>query len=579
MNVVRHLFKVVLFLVRVAKGIRHARGAVALAVLAGVVSGVANTGLIVLINSALNGGPAQRVNLIWGFVGFCLLLPATRVVSNALLTRLSANALLELRLQLCRRILDARLRVLEEVGAHRPLAALTDDIPMISGALVSLPLLFMHTAIVIASCVYLAWLSWALFLLVLACIVVAIICYQIPLTKASHYFRLFREEWDSLVKHFRAVTDGAKELKLHRQRRRVFFDEVLRPTTTSLARFHVVGSDIFTVASSMGSIMIFILIGLVLFGMPSVATYSQEVLAGYVLTLLYIMVPLEVILNRLPDINRASIAVEKIERLGLSLTGDMTPEAPTDEPRAEPKEISLELVGVSHTYYLEKENADFTFGPIDFTLQSGELVFLIGGNGSGKTTFAKLLAGLYIPETGNIRLNGQPVTDQNREDYRQLFSVVFSDFFLFDSFLGLSSPGLDEQARVYLSQLQLDHKVQVKDGALSATELSQGQRKRLALLTAYLEDRPIYIFDEWAADQDPVFKKVFYIDLLPELKARGKTVVVISHDDRYYYVADRIVKLDYGKIESDCDVDKPLLPSVPTEMPQVFTAVDNRLAR
>src|SRR5207249_2754344 len=160
------------------------------------------------------------------------------------------------------------------------------------------------------------------------------------------------------------------------------------------------------------------------------------------------------------------------------------------------------------------------------------VVFLIGGNGSGKTTLAKLLMGLYPPESGAIYLDSQPITDSSREAYRQLFSVVFSDFYLFEQLIGLVSPGLDARARDYLVQLQLDRKVQVEHGILSTTALSQGQRKRLALLTAYLENRPFYIFDEWAADQDPVFKELFYTKILSDLKARGKTVLVITHDDK-----------------------------------------------
>jgi putative ATP-binding cassette transporter len=153
------------------------------------------------------------------------------------------------------------------------------------------------------------------------------------------------------------------------------------------------------------------------------------------------------------------------------------------------------------------------------------------------------------------------VTDENRDWYRQHFTVVFSDFFLFDSLLGLEAPQLDDKAREYLVKLQLNHKLEVKEGVLSTTQLSQGQRKRLALLTAYLEDRSIYLFDEWAADQDPTFKQLFYHSVLPELKARGKTVIVISHDDHYYDVADRLIKLEDGKLEYDRDqleVRKPL---------------------
>ncbi len=133
----------------------------------------------------------------------------------------------------------------------------------------------------------------------------------------------------------------------------------------------------------------------------------------------------------------------------------------------------------------------------------------------------------------------------------EYFSVVFSDFYLFDALLGLRGADLDARATRYLMELELDDKVQIRDGAFSTTALSQGQRKRLALLTAFLEDRPIYVFDEWAADQDPHYREIFYRRLLPDLKARGKTVLVISHDDRYYHLASRIIRLEYGKVGVD----------------------------
>jgi putative ATP-binding cassette transporter len=218
-----------------------------------------------------------------------------------------------------------------------------------------------------------------------------------------------------------------------------------------------------------------------------------------------------------------------------------------------------------HNYPSEEKDEGFMLGPIDLTLRPGELVFFIGGNGSGKTTLAKLLLGLYAPEAGEIRLDGAVITEENRDHYRQLFTAVFSDFYLFDSLLGIETPQLDEQALGYLKRLQLTQKVQVNDGVLSTTNLSQGQRKRLALLTAYLEDRSIYLFDEWAADQDPLFKQVFYYELLPELKAQGKTVLVISHDDRFYEVGDRIIKLEYGKIV----YDQPVVPALAEPAVQV----------
>ena len=212
---------------------------------------------------------------------------------------------------------------------------------------------------------------------------------------------------------------------------------------------------------------------------------------------------------------------------------------------------TLELSQIVHTYQSGEADHLFTVGPINLTLESGELIFIVGGNGSGKSTLAKLITGLYIPESGELRLDGNPITDANREWYRQHFSTVFSDFYLFERLISSEDLTLDAQAQKYLKKLELDRKVSVQDGQISTTALSQGQRKRLALLTAYLDDRPIYLFDEWAADQDPLFREIFYTQLLSELKQRGKTVLVISHDDHYFHVADRIIKLDYGRIESD----------------------------
>jgi putative ATP-binding cassette transporter len=253
------------------------------------------------------------------------------------------------------------------------------------------------------------------------------------------------------------------------------------------------------------------------------------------------------LLDLLPIIARGRVSLRKVEELGFSLAPAATDLA--DGPPAAPFR-QIELAGVIHSYMSERDEKEFTLGPIDLTFKPGELFFLVGGNGSGKTTLAKVLAGLYTPTKGEIRIDGQRVDAGNLDWYRQHFSAVFSDFHLFEALLGLRpiEGNFDRTVKSYLTRLQLEHKVQVTNGVLSTTSLSQGQRKRLALLAAYLEDRPAYVFDEWAADQDPEFRELFYRSLLPELKARGKAVLVISHDDRYFDLADRLVKLDYGKV-------------------------------
>ena len=220
-----------------------------------------------------------------------------------------------------------------------------------------------------------------------------------------------------------------------------------------------------------------------------------------------------------------------------------TDTAPAPEP--------IELRGVEYSYISMEDEKTFSLGPIDLKIGVGELIFVIGGNGSGKSSFVKLLAGLYVPAAGAISLGGRSVDDSNRDDYRQNFTVVFSDYHLFRDLYGIPARSLDEKADQYLQSLRLSEKVSIENGKLSTVKLSQGQRKRLALLTAFLENRNIYLFDEWAADQDPVFKHVFYHDILAELKARGKTVIVISHDNHYFDIADRVVRFDNGRIVED----------------------------
>jgi putative ATP-binding cassette transporter len=541
--------KMIYFLLRYSREIKYSRSILILAMLTGMVSGLINTALLALINYALNNrGPAVP-KLVLGFIALCLVLPITKLVSEVLLLRLTQGVMLDLRLHLSRRILSAPLRLLEELKPPRLLASLTEDIPNVTNAIITLPLLCMHSTVVMGCLIYLGWLSWPVLLCVLGFMIVGILSYQLPTMKALSYIKKGREEWDSLVKHFRAMIEGTKELKLHHDRREAFLEQDIRTTATTLRRYQFTGNTIFLATRSWGQVLFFILIGLLLFALPMWQPVDAQTLTGYILALLYMMAPLEVILNALPAFGRAKISIEKIEKIGLSLSIEDAAKIDAVKPAVSRSWQQIELVGITHSYYREGENSHFALGPISLSFRPGELVFLAGGNGSGKTTLAKLLTGLYVPENGEIRLDGQAVNDETREQYRQLFSAVFSDFYLFEKLLGLDGPELDARARHYLSQLQLEHKVKVTEGVLSTTDLSQGQRKRLALLTAYLEDRPFYIFDEWAADQDPLFKNVFYLSLLPELKAKGKTVLVITHDDRYYHLADRLIKLNYGQVE------------------------------
>ena len=536
---------------------QHSRRLLVLAIVAGVVSGAANTGLLAIINSALNND-STKSKLVVYFIGLCLLVPASRILAELMLAYLGQGALFQLRLELSRQILGVPLRKLEELGPHRLMAALTDDVPTLTNVVTMIPVLCINIAVAISCLLYMAWLSLPMFGAVIALIVIGIISYQLPVAKSFQYMQLARRESNNLYNHFRALTEGIKELKTHSNRRRAFLNEVLRNTAANFKKHNLAGQRIYTIAASWGQLLVFVVIGMLIFSLAGWISVERVVLSGFTFAVLFLMTPLQVIMNTLPNMGRATVALKNVNDLGLSLTASNT-EKDADEKllTSAPVWQSIELCDVTHTYKHEDEEIPFVLGPINLNFRAGELVFVTGGNGSGKTTLAKLMIGLYTPEDGQLRLNGEIVTDEMMDHYRQHFSVVFSDFYLFDTFLGLKADELDDTAREYLRQLQLDHKVDVKDGALSTTSLSQGQRKRLALLTAYLEDRPIYVFDEWAADQDPYFKEIFYHHLLPELKANGKTVIAITHDDRYYDVGDRVIKLESGKIVYDESVIIP----------------------
>lgn len=536
-----------------------------LSVVVGLLAGLSSAGLIAVINMALANQDHALTALGWIFAGLCMLLLLARMATAFLLIRIAQDVIFDLRLKLSQQILQTSFSRLQAIGPARILACLTQDITTLAEALHWLPMLCVDTAIVASCLLYLGWLSTPLLVLVLLAMVLGVCGFRLIENRALHGLKMAREADDILYKHFRSLTQGMKELKLHELRRDAFLSKHLKVTAKDYRKHFLKGTGFYILAGSWGNVLFYLLIGIVLFllpdireastrlievmeleisGLPAWLEIRPEIVRGYCLTILYMISPLSALMDGLPVLARGTIALKKIESLGWD-SREAEP-LQSNGPSPFPHPAELELRGVSHRYHREGEDRPFTLGPLDLVVQPGEVVFLTGGNGSGKTTLALLLVGLYVPEKGHIQLGGQIVTNANRENYRQQFSTVFSDFYLFDSLLGLHGKELDEEARAYLVRLQLDHKVQIENGAFSTLDLSQGQRKRLALLVAYLEDRPFYLFDEWAADQDPVFKKIFYTELLPALKARHKTVVVISHDDAYFHLADRCLKIEDG---------------------------------
>ncbi|MGG1943981.1 cyclic peptide export ABC transporter [Trinickia sp. NRRL B-1857] len=540
--------------------LRQSRGTFACALLACIANGAASVLLVATLEQALATPSSGMQRLALAFAVCACVALASRVTSGMLFARLSQDTIGNLRAHVAGRVAHAELRELERMGAAPIQSILTDDATNVSMLFFALPNLVMHGSIVLGCLAYLAYLSWPVCLLAVSAIAIGSLGYRLGDTRALAALERAGHAQDRLFDHLGALFTGAKELRLHRERSRRFLDDRLGTAIDEVR--HARRRAFAAYAAGVGWIvfLFYVFLGVAAF-MPSFGAHADaREAASYVIVFLFMLVPLDGLLNNIPTLNAARLSLARIESV---LAGFQAPHRLTEAdavkgaPPGPASFRSLALCNVTHAYMHEREERLFRLGPIDLSFMPGEIVFIVGGNGSGKTTLAKLIAGLYEPETGTVEVDGVCVDAASRPAYRERFSAVFNDFHLFDTLLGIGDSNgahrteIDARANALLAKLALDHKVRVEHGAFSTRALSTGQRKRLALVVAYLEDRPFYLFDEWAADQDPSFKAVFYEQLLPELRARGKTVVVVTHDDRYFGNADRIVKLENGAVVSE----------------------------
>lgn len=424
---------------------------VAIASCAGLLSGASSAWLIALINTAVNNNGTNNYKLVWLFLGLILVVFITGLISQIWLIRLGQKVIFDLQMSLSRRILSASLRHLEELGAPKLLATLTDDVQSLSNLVFVIPLICVDIAIVVGCLFYLSSLSWLVVLVVFSFLLVATLSVQFLLARGERLLGLAREEQDRLFKHFRTITEGTKELKLHQARRQEFLNRELQDAAASSQHYKNVSLSIFAFTANWGQILFFIAIALLLFGLPQITSVETPVLSSYILTITYLTTPLRSVLELLPNLSRASVALQKLDKLGLSLV-EQSEEI--NYPQLDLKFAwqQLNLSAVTHAYRGESAEHSFTLGPIDLTFRSGELVFIVGGNGSGKSTLVKLITGLYTPETGQIQVDNQLITEQNREWYRQQFSAVFADFYLFEQLLGIDKSNL-HQVQDYINLL------------------------------------------------------------------------------------------------------------------------------
>lgn len=497
-------------------------------------------GLIAFINLRLMTVVDTSLAVLPEFLGLLLLLMVVTLSSQLALTTLGHHFVFRLRGEFIKRILDSQIEKVEKSGSASLLAGLTSDIRNITIAFVRLLELVQGIILTFGSAAYLAWLSGKMMMVTALWMALTIWGGFVLVARVYRHMATLRESEDKLYHDYQTVLEGRKELTLNRERAEYVFNQLYLPDAREY-RHHIIRADTFHLSAvNWSNIMMLGAIGLVFWMANSLGWANTAVAATYSLTLLFLRTPLLSAVGALPTLLSAQVAFNKLNTFSLAVYR-------ADFPRPEPHPHwqTLELRDVCFHY----PDNSFAVGPINLTLQRGELVFLIGGNGSGKSTLAMLLTGLYQPACGQILLDGQPLAADKPEEYRQLFSAVFTDVWLFDRLLGPGGKAADPAlVGQWMGYLKMTHKLQLDNGRIVDLKLSKGQKKRVALLLALAEERDIILLDEWAADQDPHFRREFYQLLLPLMQQMGKTVFAISHDDHYFQHADRLLEMRSGQL-------------------------------
>jgi putative ATP-binding cassette transporter len=521
--------------------------------------------VIAFINQRLLAGGSVSAGALVTFAGLLVLLFALSTASQLVMSRLGHNVVYGLRRILVKRVMDTQIAQIESIGAARILASLSNDTSYIASAFMSLPHAVYGGAVCLGAFGYLAWLSLPLFGATVLWLALTVAIASRLLVGTQKYFSLAREVQDELVADYQGVIDGRKELTLNRARARMLYEREF-DAHAQLERDHAQRGDRWnSINENFVTVMTMGAIGQAFFLADSMQWATTATAATYGLTILFIGTPLATVVNSVPALISGDVALRKVEELELE---QYSPEFLRDVPVQERTFQELALHNVRYRYAAREDEAGFEVGPLSWSLRRGDIVFVIGGNGSGKSTLARLLSGLCEPSSGELRLDGKLVEPARYGALRGLFSAVFSDFHLFRHVLGAEGPADPAASEEWLSRLALRQKVAIEDGRLSDLRLSTGQRKRLALLLSVLEDRPILLLDEWAADQDPVFRRVFYLEILPLLRAAGRTVVAITHDEAYFGVADRVIKLDAGQL-----VEAPPLMAAKLAFPEAAAVI------
>ena len=520
----------------------------------GIISGLLSFAFLTFFNAMINriileDYKTVSVSVIVLFATIVMLFLWSRRAMAKVFITFSQNLFWKLRIDILRSVLRADFSTLnkERSEVH---AALIHDVGVLTQSSLNI-IHFITSLVVLLACfAYMVYLSGTLFLLTLVACAIGVGVYMIGGRVNNKRFEKTRELERGFMKSFSSILDGFKEISMNPVKGQALMNAKIHPIAEKSFKNNTNAFVSFLNNQITGQLMFYILIASILLVFSVTMKVDKIVVVNYLFILLYVLGALEGILVLIPSLSQALVAYKRLKTLKANLHSQVAHnENITETEMSSPPEFT-QLSGSAIEFSYNSDSNDFSIGPISFQFQKGDTVFIYGGNGSGKTTFVHAILGLLKPNSGEIQFNGQPLSNSNYSEYRQLFSIVFNDFYLFDEFYGNKNFN-HEQAKSYLQLFEIDSKVEILETGFSTVDLSTGQRKRLALISALLENRPIVVLDEWAADQDPHFRKKFYMEIVPRLKQEGFTLLAITHDDAYYGCCDKLLRMDFGKLTEE----------------------------
>lgn len=514
-------------------------------------AGLVNAALLGIVNQASElAALAQPIgaDMVLLYACFLAIFILSYRASLRETNRLVQHRLEKLRQRIVNNIRKMDLRALEQTGRGDLLAIVAQEINHLSENLPLLVSAAQSVFLLIFCLLYIATLSFLSFAIITAFMAAGLAAFwrrRQKLNKALTEVHAFEADMLDSLTHF---TKGFQEIRLNAAKNDALFRHF--STVIEGLRHQVVGvGKNWVVLIQFSNALLYSLVGVVIFVLPIFFQGYTDVIYKITAATIFCVGPLTAITAAAPLFAKADIGLGHVDRLDRRLRKVVTDAKSVAHSRFKGF-AAIACRDLTFSYRDEQGEILFASGPLNLAIKRGETIFFVGGNGSGKSTVMKQLCGLYTPDGGTIDVDGVAVSDADRQDYRELFSAIFSDFHIFQRLHGLEQAD-PRQVEELIRRMELEGKVGFKDGCFSTTNLSTGQRKRLAMIASLLEDREIYLFDEWAADQDAHFRETFYTQLLPDLKRRGKTVLAVTHDDRYWSYCDRRLTMDLGVITAE----------------------------